>query len=92
MSENEDNKPDYSKSQQLRNLRRLVCVLTDDKPRVPVFLTRKARELEIYDDKARIADNIKQIVRDPRTPVEKKGDRIVNALAQGTEEVKAGGR
>jgi hypothetical protein len=88
----EEELPDYSKSQQLEKLKRLTCVLTQHKPRVPVFLTRKAQQLDLYEDDRRVVENLKKVIRDPRTPVEKKGDRIVNVAAQESEGVKVGGR
>jgi hypothetical protein len=57
-----------------------------------VFLTRKAQQLDLYEDDRRVVENLKKVVRDPRTPVEKKGDRIVNVAAQESEGVKVGGR
>ena len=74
----ENPKPEYHRSEQLQKVKKFVCMSTTEKPRQVVWLTKQLQRYELYQSRSLLTQNIKTVVRDPRTPVEKQGEVVVN--------------
>jgi len=74
-------RPAYHQSQKLDKMKKFICKAADEKPRQLAWVTRQLDGYDLYSERARLKDNIEKILEDPRTPVEKRDERVVNTLS-----------
>jgi hypothetical protein len=81
VNEGSEDPPEYHRSEKLQLVKRFVCVASAEKPRQPIWLTKQLRNQDLYERTSRLAQNIRRVIEDPRTPVEKRGKVVVNTEA-----------